>query len=76
MIQRKTARDIDFSELSTADRYELMELIWESLENDESAWELTPEQIKLLEQRSQQMRDDPSIAITWEEMKRRLKEKR
>jgi putative addiction module component (TIGR02574 family) len=73
MIQRKSARDIDFSELSAPDRFELMELIWESLEADPDAWELSSEQLEMLDRRSQEMRDDPSCTITWEEMQKRLK---
>lgn len=60
--------------LPAADRVELAMALWDSLaESDrEMAVGLNPEQIAELERRSAEHRADPSTAIPWSEVQRKL----
>ena len=57
--------------LIPAERIGLVGDIWDTLEAEELAWELTPAQAAELERRLAAHRADPSSAIPWSEYRSR-----
>ena len=62
-----TSQKIDFSHLTPAERIELIEALWDSLDPDQAA-PLTPELINELERRSAESEANPHAGRTWEEI--------
>jgi putative addiction module component (TIGR02574 family) len=58
--------------LSPADRLELIDRLWASLDADVAALPLTDEQRRELDERLEQMDRDPSLGSSWEEVKARV----
>jgi putative addiction module component (TIGR02574 family) len=61
----------DVLSLPAADRRELVEHIWESLQADPDAFPLTDEQRQTLERRAAEMERDPNLGSSWEDVKAR-----
>jgi len=61
-------------ELPPSDRAEIAMALWESLDETqrEAEFSLTPEQAEELERRLSEHLADPSSAIPWEEVRRRI----
>lgn len=59
--------------LSIPDRVRLVQEIWDSLRPTAEDLPLTPEQAKVLDDRLEQHRRDPSAALPWEDVKARLR---
>ena len=66
----------DALSLPAADRAELAQRLWESLEPDVSAFPLTPVQTRELERRAAEMDADPELGSSWEAVKARIWPKR
>jgi putative addiction module component (TIGR02574 family) len=60
--------------LPAAERVELAMALWDSLDESDraAAIDLTPEQRAVLERRSAEHRADPSTAVPWTEVRRKL----
>jgi putative addiction module component (TIGR02574 family) len=58
--------------LSVAERLELMERIWESLEEEEAVPRLTPEQEAELDRRWAEHVAHPEEVLSWDEVQARL----
>jgi putative addiction module component (TIGR02574 family) len=67
----KTLLD-DVLSLSVADRRELVEHLWESLQADPNAIHLTEEQADALDRRAAEMDRDPTLGSSWEDVKARV----
>lgn len=65
---------IDFSHLTPAERIELIEALWDSLEPGEAA-PITPELANELERRSAEAESDPHAGRTWEEVRAKLEKR-
>lgn len=65
---------IDFSHLTAAERIELIEALWDSLEPDKAA-PITPELAEELERRRAEAQADPRSGRTWEEIKADLEKR-
>jgi len=59
-------------QLSPADRVELAQELWDSVE-DEQLPPLTLEQMEEIDRRIEEHKKDPSRAIPWEEVRERLR---
>jgi len=57
--------------LPTADRVQLLEVLWESIQADTPADELTPKERKIVEERLRAYRARPTELLDWEEVKLR-----
>ena len=62
----------DILALPAAERLELIGIITESLENDLESVPLTDAQQQDLDRRGREMRDDPNLGSTWEQVKSRV----
>jgi putative addiction module component (TIGR02574 family) len=62
------SRKIDFSHLTPAERIELIEALWDSLD-PQQAVPLTPELVDELERRSAEAEANPEAGRTWEEIR-------
>jgi putative addiction module component (TIGR02574 family) len=62
------SRKIDFSHLTPAERIELIEALWDSLDPDQAA-PLTPELVDELERRRAEAEANPDAGRTWEEIR-------
>jgi putative addiction module component (TIGR02574 family) len=60
--------------LPAADRVELAMALWDSLDESDrgSAVGLTPDQVAELDRRAAEHRADPSTAVPWSEVRRKL----
>ena len=67
----KTLLD-DVLSLPAADRRELVEHLWESLQADPNGFKLTDEQGKELDRRAAEMDRDPNLGSSWEDVKARV----
>jgi putative addiction module component (TIGR02574 family) len=67
----KAALRKELMELTPAERLELMEELWDSLEPQDVP-PLTDEQIKEIDRRLQAHENDPGRASSWEEVQARL----
>jgi len=64
----------DFTHLSVEQRLALIGDIWDSIKDEELPPLSEDAKIELL-RRSEEMRNDPSIGIPWEEVQARLRER-
>jgi len=60
---------LDFSHLSLAERIQLAEDLWDSLDDAPEALELTPAQRAELDRRLEEHRLHPEAAIPWEQVR-------
>ena len=65
-------RWMDIQSLSTQERIQLAEQLWDSVRNKSNEIEVTPEQIKLLESRLESLQSDGELGDTWENVKARV----
>lgn len=65
---------IDFSHLTPAERIELIEALWDSLEPGQAA-PVTPELADELEQRGAEADADPHAGRTWDEVRAKLEKR-
>ena len=65
---------IDISQLSPAERIELLEALWDSLDPSEAA-PITPELAEELERRSAEAEANPAGGRTWDEVRTDLKKR-
>ncbi len=63
----------ELMKLSTAEKIELANELWDSIPPNEEEFELTPEQRQEIERRMAEHERDPSSAIPWEEVRERLR---
>ena len=63
---------MDIQSLSTQERIQLAEQLWDSVRNKSNEIEVTPEQIKLLESRLESLQSDGELGDTWENVKARV----
>lgn len=68
------SRKVDFSHLTPAERIELIEALWDSLEPDQAA-PLTPELAAELERRSRESESNPHRGRTWDEIRAELEKR-
>jgi putative addiction module component (TIGR02574 family) len=59
----------EINALPVVDRIRLAQAIWDSIPEDEYPPDLTPEQQAELDRRLADLRADPSIVLTWDEIK-------
>ena len=64
----------EISQLSLAERIQLLENVWESIADEPDAWELTQDQKDELDRRVAAYEADPQNTFTWEEVKASLRE--
>jgi putative addiction module component (TIGR02574 family) len=64
----------EIANLSTAEKFELLDLLWESVEAESVA--VTDEQQPEIESRLERYRQNPPSAIPWEQVKAELLKKR
>jgi putative addiction module component (TIGR02574 family) len=57
---------VDISQLSPAERFELIEQLWTSLRARPNAFAMSPDEQATIEARREAHRRDPSAAIDWE----------
>ena len=67
---------IDIANLSTEERLELLEQIWDSLSATPDAIPMTPAQREELDRRLDELDAEGPSGIPWEEVYRRLRERR
>lgn len=60
--------------LSASERLELIEVLWDSLADDDPALALTPEQLEDLRQRVAEADADPTGGSPWEEVRERIRQ--
>ena len=65
-------RQMDIQSLSTQERIQLAEQLWDSVRDKSNEIEVTPEQIKLLESRLEALGSDGDLGDTWENVKTRV----
>jgi putative addiction module component (TIGR02574 family) len=65
---------IDFSHLTPAERIELIEALWDSLEPDQAA-PMTPELANELDRRSADAEANPHAGRTWKEIRAELEKR-
>ena len=63
---------MDIQSLSTQERIQLAEQLWDSVRDKSNEIEVTPEQIKLLESRLEALQFDGDLGDTWENVKTRV----
>ena len=63
---------MDIQSLSTQERIQLAEQLWDSVRDKSNEIEATPEQIKLLEERLEALQSDGEPGDTWENVKARV----
>jgi putative addiction module component (TIGR02574 family) len=61
--------------LSAAERMELLEDLWNSLANNDSALQLTVEQRDDLDQRLREADADPESGSSWDEVRERIRQR-
>ncbi|MDP6978685.1 MAG: addiction module protein [Myxococcota bacterium] len=61
--------------LSASERLELIEELWDSLDDNDQALELTPEQREDLERRLAEADADPDGGSSWEEVRERIRQR-
>ena len=62
--------------LSAAERLELLEDLWDSLADDDSALQLTAEQREDLDRRLREADADPEGGSSWEKVRERIRQRR
>jgi putative addiction module component (TIGR02574 family) len=68
------SRKIDFTHLTPAERIELIEALWDSLEPGQAA-PITPGLANELERRSAEAEADPHAGRTWDEIRAELEKR-
>ena len=63
---------MDIQSLSTQERIQLAEQLWDSVRDKSNEIEVTPEQINLLESRLEALQTDSDLGDTWENVKARV----
>jgi len=63
---------LGIDKLSVEEKYELIDAIFDSIDGDDSDFELTAEQKRELDQRRAEHEADPTSGIPWEEVEARL----
>ena len=63
------------SELSRSERIELAQRVWRNIQENGYDPDPTPEQIKELERRAEELAKHPECGIPWEQMRAELKER-
>lgn len=63
---------VDALSLSPAERIELVEAIWDSIQELPEAVPLTPEQRAVLAERLEEHRRNPTAGSSWEVVKKRI----
>jgi putative addiction module component (TIGR02574 family) len=68
------SRTFDFSNLSIAERLQLVEDLWDSIvaEAPDEAFPMTPELAAEIDRRLAEHEADPSTAIPWDEVRARV----
>lgn len=74
-LRMATTKYSDLFRLSAAERIQLAQDLWDSLEDERDLPPLTDEQVRELERRLAEHERDPSTAIPWEEARARLRER-
>ncbi len=64
----------EIGRLSSAEKFDLLDALWESLESDLPT--VTPEQGEELDRREARYGEDPSAVLAWEQIKADLLRKR
>lgn len=59
--------------LSVADRINLIQAVWDAIPADAPPAPLTDDQRRLFARRTAELDADPGIALTWDEIKARVK---
>ena len=65
-------RRMDIQSLSTQERIQLAEQLWDSVRDKSNEIEVTPEQVKLLDSRLEALQSDSDLGDTWENVKTRV----
>jgi putative addiction module component (TIGR02574 family) len=65
----------DLFRLSTAEKLELVEEIWDSIPEEDEALTLTPEQREDLDRRLAEADADPDGGVPWEEARERIRQR-
>ena len=65
----------ELARLSTAERLELIEELWESISDDDGALALTPEQREDLRRRVAEADADPDGGAPWDEVRERIRQR-
>jgi len=63
---------MDIQSLSTQERIQLAEQLWDSVRDKSNEIEVTPEQIKLLESRLESLQSDGEFGDSWKNVKARV----
>ena len=63
---------MDIQSLSTQERIQLAEQLWDSVRDKSNEIEVTPEQVKLLDSRLEALQSDSDLGDTWENVKTRV----
>ena len=66
---------VDIDELSSEERLELIERLWESLRDDPRSVPLTPQQRAELDRRLDELDREEPTGIPWEEVARQIRGK-
>ena len=74
MIAAMALPKLDVDALTPAERLQLIEQLWDSLDNDHV--DLTPAQQAELERRLDDMEKNPDDVISWPEAQRRIRERK
>lgn len=68
--------NIDINELSTEERLDLIEELWDSLSGNPDALALTDAQREELDRRIDEMDRDDALGIPWQDVLKRIREQR
>ena len=63
---------MDIQSLNTQERIQLAEQLWDSVRDKSDEIEVTPEQIKLLENRLEELEADGDLGDSWQNVKARV----
>lgn len=63
----------EFDELSTAEKIEYVQALWERIAEDTESVDLTPKQRDELDRRLNAHRGEPQVLSSWEEVKKRIR---
>ena len=63
---------MDIQSLNTQERIQLAEQLWDSVRDKSDEIEVTPEQIKLLENRLEELEADGDLGDSWQNVKARM----
>ena len=66
----------EFLQLTTAEKLELVEELWDSIPEEDQALESTPEQREDLDRRLAEADSDPDGGVPWEEARERIRQRK